>query len=337
MQEPLNIVIVGLGNIGRKVFSLTCGSQEFNLVGVVTRNFERARHDLGSDIRIYGEDDESWINLVDVAILCGGSKDDLPVQGPYYASLVNTVDSFDTHAHVGGYIDPKTRASTLGYYRTMDLIAKATGHTAGVCFGWDPGWFSLMRGLFLATLGEGVRVYAFYGLTPLGGYSMGHTNAAKGVLGVADAIQLTHAIPEAIERVRAGENPTFEPGDMHWREVLVALEPEADAERVRHEIVSMPDYYEPYRTTVEFVSAEELAQRVPGMPHDGLVIARSYIGMMEFKVEWPSNPLVTANILLSSARAVVRMNREGCFGAFTALHTPVDYLLSAGTDVIKLV
>jgi diaminopimelate dehydrogenase len=46
---------------------------------------------------------------IDVAILCGGSKEDVPVQGPMFAGQFSTVDSFDTHADIPRYF-------TEGYY-----------------------------------------------------------------------------------------------------------------------------------------------------------------------------------------------------------------------------
>ena len=36
-------------------------------------------------------------------ILCGGSATDLPEQGPYFAKMFNTIDSFDTHAKIPEY------------------------------------------------------------------------------------------------------------------------------------------------------------------------------------------------------------------------------------------
>jgi diaminopimelate dehydrogenase len=41
----------------------------------------------------------------DVAILCGGSKNDLPNQAPRLAQVYNTVDSFDTHADIPKYFE----------------------------------------------------------------------------------------------------------------------------------------------------------------------------------------------------------------------------------------
>src|SRR5690606_29947692 len=70
---------------------------------------------------------------IDVMILCGGSKQDLPERGPALAALFNTVDSFDTHARVPAYFD------------AMDRVARENGHTAVISIGWDPGLFSLHR------------------------------------------------------------------------------------------------------------------------------------------------------------------------------------------------
>jgi hypothetical protein len=46
---------------------------------------------------------------VDVLILCGGSKDDLPRQAPELAAHFNLVDSFDTHARIPNTLPMWTR------------------------------------------------------------------------------------------------------------------------------------------------------------------------------------------------------------------------------------
>lgn len=87
---------------------------------------------------------------IDVLILCGGSKSDLPEQGPKYAALYNTVDSFDTHARI-----PE-------YFETVDAPAKAAGKTALISAGWDPGMFSINRVYGEALLPDG-ETYTFWG------------------------------------------------------------------------------------------------------------------------------------------------------------------------------
>ncbi|MFA6476489.1 MAG: diaminopimelate dehydrogenase [Candidatus Paceibacterota bacterium] len=337
MRNVIRLVLIGFGNIGRKVFMLTRDSQEFEVVGIVTRDPARVRHDIGDQIPVYGFLDLSWVGSADVAINCGGSAKDLPNSGPWVAERVSCVDSYDTHAHVGGFIEKLTGLPNVGYFRTMDLASKATGHTALVCQGWDPGLFSTIRGIFQSSLGGDIRAYAFYGLSQRGGLSMGHSDAIRQIEGVVDARQFTHAIPEAIDRVRSGENPIFELGEMHRRKCYVTIADDFDKEEIRRQIVTMPDYFQPFETTVEFLSLDELRNRFPDMPHDGLVIAKSENGLMEFRVEWKSNPLATAGILLSCARAAVRMNRAGQFGAFSPLSVPIDLLLPEGTNPLSLV
>lgn len=334
----MDIVIVGFGNIGREVLKASLNSN-INPVGIFSRDLDRARQNGAPRglLREMPTTSSDLKGLADVAILCGGSKEDLPIQGPFWASGINTVDSFDTHDHVGVFIDEKTGLPNIGYFNQMDLIAKATGHTAMVCQGWDPGWFSLMRGLFQATLGQNIRPYAFYGLTETGGLSMGHSDAIRRIPGVVDARQFTHAIPSAIEAVRSGQNPVFKPGDMHWREGFVAIEPRADESIIRKKIVSMPSYFAPFRTEVFFLSQQELSDRFPDMPHDGLVIAKSDEGIMEFRLEWKSNPAGTARILLACARAACNFSRAGKHGAFSALSIAAADLFPPESNILSFV
>lgn len=337
-KKNLRIAILGFGNIGANVLALTRGDPEFEVAGIITRNPDRVKQEIRDEVCVFSLSDTACLDhRVDVVINCGGSAKDLPNSGPWVIEKANCVDSYDTHANVGGFFEKSTGLPNIGYFRTMDLAARATGHTALVCQGWDPGLFSTIRGIFQASLGGETRVYAFYGLSAYGGLSMGHSDAIRQIKGVIDARQFTYAIPEAINRVRSGENPIFRPGDMHRRKCYVTISDDADQEDVQQQIQSMPNYFEPFETTVEFLSIEELQRRFTDMPHDGLVIAKSENGLMEFKVVWKSNPQATARILLSCARATVRMNRAGQVGAFSPLSVPVDLLLPDSIKPITLV
>lgn len=352
MSPKIKLLIVGCGNLGQSVRAAMSRYPDLECVGIVTRDPDRVKKivDAGPIFRSGGlpaspvfslyHKEEGWLNAgADVAILCGGSKEDLPFQGPYLASLINTVDSFDTHDHVNEHIDEVTNQPMLGHLRMMDIVAKQTKHTSHVCIGWDPGTFSLMRAYFTAILG-GAKAYAFYGLTEKGGLSLGHSNAIRdNVPGVLDARSYTHANPKAIELARTGEGSTLTPRGMHWRENFVVAEEGADQAAIREAIVSMPNYFAPYETEVNFISQEEMNHNHPKnqMPHDGLVIAVGEAGVMEFKNIWKSNPAGTAGILLAYARATVRLNQQGIFGAFSALDTPVKELLEEGVDPVKLI
>ena len=70
---------------------------------------------------------------IDVLILCGGSKDDLPRQSPELAAQFNLVDSFDTHARIPAH------------FAAVDAAAQAGKTTALISAGWGPGMFSINR------------------------------------------------------------------------------------------------------------------------------------------------------------------------------------------------
>ena len=326
MMEKIRVVIAGYGNVGRGVLASLRNNPDMEAVGVVSRSPERVKKELTSIPVMPIGDSGAWLAAFrpDVAILCGGSKNDLPKQGPMMAKLVNTVDSFDNHSRI-----PE-------YFAEMDTAAKAAGHVSVISTGWDPGIFSLERVLGGAFI-PGARAYGFYGLGPKGGLSMGHSDALRTIPGVKDARQFTHAIPEAIERVRRGENPDFQPGDMHTRECFVVVEEGADKEAITRAILEMPGYFAPYRTTVNFISQQELDEKYKGFPHDGLAIAAGKTGngnaaLAEYRCQWGSNPEATANVLVAHARAVVRLAREGRKGAFTILDIPASYFTTLSRE-----
>ena len=83
---------------------------------------------------VYAESEaERLRGEIDVLLLCGGSATDLPSQGPRFAQLFNTVDSFDTHAAIPDY------------FAAVDKAAKSGGNASLISVGWDPGLFSLNR------------------------------------------------------------------------------------------------------------------------------------------------------------------------------------------------
>lgn len=148
---------------------------------------------------------------------------------------------------------------------------------------------------------------------------------------MADARQYTHAKPETMSKVRAGQNPELQPGDLHWRECVVVLANGANPTEVERQIKEMPNYFAPYETQVRFVTQEELDRDYSSMPHDGVVIAAGETSpgnkaLIEYRVRWDSNPDGTAGIMVASARAAYRLNRKRETGAFTILDIPPAYL-----------
>ena len=325
-MAKIRVAVAGYGNVGRGVIAALKNNPDMECVGVVSRNPARVKKTFSELPVMAMADVDAWLAALkpDIAILCGGSKDDLPVQGPALCAKINTIDSFDNHSRI-----PE-------YFKAMDAAASASGHVAVISTGWDPGIFSLERVLGNAFL-PGSRAYGFYGLGEAGGLSMGHSDALRTIPGVKDARQYTHAISEAIEKVRRGENPAFQPGDMHTRECFVVLEEGADKEKIAETIRTMPGYFAPYRTTIHFVSQEYLDTKCAGFPHDGLVVAAGVTGAgnsarVEYRCQWGSNPEATANVLVAHARAAVRMAKEGRKGAFTILDIPASYFSPVGRE-----
>ncbi|BDZ38078.1 diaminopimelate dehydrogenase [Microbacterium suwonense] len=306
MENVIRVGIVGYGNLGRGVERSIGLNPDMHVAGVFTRRDPASVAPLseGTAVRAV-EELPALADEIDVLVLCGGSKSDLPVQSPQLASVFSIVDSFDTHARI-----PQ-------HYAAVDAAARAAGTTAIISTGWDPGLFSLQRLYGEAILPQG-ETYTFWGR----GLSQGHSDAIRRVPGVAAGVQYTIPSDDAVSRVRAGERPELTTREKHTRECFVVLEDGADADAVREAIVTMPDYFEPYDTTVHFISAQELARDHAGVPHGGFVIRSGSTSSeasqsVEFRLALESNPEFTASVLVAYARAAVRLAAAGDHGAKT--------------------
>src|SRR5690606_18006691 len=133
--------------------------------------------------------------------------------------------------------------------------------------GWDPGLFSVSRVYGEAALPDGAT-YTFWGK----GLSQGHSDAIRRVPGVKCGVQYTLPVEAAVERVRAGEMPDLATHEKHTRECFVVLDEGADAAEVAQAIMTMPDYFNDYDTTVNFITEEALKRDHGAMPHGGFVI-----------------------------------------------------------------
>jgi len=324
MGEKIRIGIVGYGNLGRGVALAVPQNPDMELVGIFTR---RAPADIDApdpstpvlpvDSLTDRRDD------VDVLILCGGSKDDLPEQGPALAAHFNTVDSFDTHARI-----PE-------YFAAVDAPARAGGRTSLISTGWDPGMFSLNRLYGEALLPDG-ETYTFWGK----GLSQGHSDAVRRVPGVAAGVQYTVPSQEAIDAVRSGRRPELSTREKHRRECYVVLEEGADAAAVEQAIVTMPHYFADYDTEVHFISAEELRRDHGAMPHGGFVIRSGTTGgghaqVVEYRLQLESNPEFTASVLVAFARAVHRLNAQRQVGAKTVFDVPPGLLSPKSPEELR--
>lgn len=304
MGQRIRIGIAGYGNLGRGVEAAIAQNPDTAVAGVFTRRDPASVRTLGAQVHRLDAID-ACADAIDVLVLCGGSKSDLPEQGPALAARFNTVDSFDTHARIPEYFD------------AVDRAARANDRTAVIAVGWDPGLFSLARTYGESVLADGAT-YTFWGR----GVSQGHSDAIRRVPGVRAGVQYTVPVPQAIERVRSGGRPALSTREKHTRECYVVLEEGADAVAVERAIVTMPDYFADYDTTVRFVDAETLRREHSAMPHGGFVLRTGKTGhdttqVLEFALRLQSNPEFTASVLVAYARAAFRLAQRRDFGAHT--------------------
>lgn len=306
-MQPIRIGIAGYGNLGRGVETAIQKNPDLQLVGIFTRRAPETVSPCFTETKVFHMDAlADFQNQIDVLILCGGSKDDLPKQTPELASKFNTVDSFDTHVRIPEFFD------------AVNTPALANKKTAMISIGWDPGMFSINRLFGEALLPDG-ETYTFWGK----GLSQGHSDAIRRVEGVKAGVQYTIPSTDAMDKVRSGLRPELSTRDKHTRECYVVLEEGADAAKVEQAIVTMPDYFTDYNTTVNFIDEETLRNEHNRMPHGGFVIrsgstSEAHNQVMEFSLKLESNPEFTASVLVAYARACYRMNQMGQYGAKTA-------------------
>lgn len=300
----IRVGISGYGNLGRGVEAALTLCPDMKLTAVFTRRNPQSLSIATPGVPVVAETEAAgYADQIDVMILCGGSATDLPVQGPAYAKLFNTIDSFDTHARI-----PE-------YFSAMDHALKESGHFGIISVGWDPGLFSLNRMMAGAILPDG-HDYTFWGR----GVSQGHSDAIRRISGVLDAKQYTVPIESAVDAVRSGQNPDLSVREKHLRECWVVAEEGADLAEIERQIVTMPNYFDEYDTTVHFISLEELRRDHSGMPHGGFVIrsgktAQGESCTVEYSLKLGSNPQFTASVLVAYARAAARLAAAGETGA----------------------
>ncbi|KAA0914619.1 diaminopimelate dehydrogenase [Psychrobacter sp. ANT_WB68] len=311
MIPAIRVAIAGYGNLGRGAQAAIKQSSDMQLVCVFSRRDPTSVTLIDDSVPVYAMDDiAQYKDDIDVLILCGGSKSDLPKQGPAFAGLFNIVDSFDTHAKI-----PE-------YFEALDAPAKKAGKVAMLSVGWDPGLFSINRlyGEAILPVGE---TYTFWGK----GLSQGHSDAVRRVDGVKSGVQYTIPSEPAMARVRGGEQPTLSTREKHTRECYIVLADGADADAVRNTIVTMPDYFADYDTVIHFIDQQTFEREHQKMPHGGFVIRSGVSGIdneqnnqvLEFSLKLGSNPEFTASVLVAYARAAYKMNLAGETGAKTVL------------------
>ena len=235
----------------------------------------------------------------DVAALCVPSREVPAFAEKLLALGISTVDSFDIHTQVCAL---RSR-----------LMPTAQNHKAVsvISAGWDPGTDSMVRAIMLAMAPNGLT-YTNFGP----GRSMGHTVVVKSIKGVKDALSMTIPLGTGI----------------HRRMVYVELDGSVDFATVEKAVLE-DDYFrhdETHVIPVPSVRALDNVGHGVNMTRSG-VSGCTHNQRMEFNMAI-DNPALTGQVLVSTARAAARLQREGRFGAYTMIEIPPIYLLDGNTD-----
>ena len=322
----IRIGIVGYGNLAKGAECAIRQNPDMRLCAVFTRRNPESVAVLTPDVPVVKLDEIlSWKEKLDVLLLCGGSATDLPAMTPALAKDFNVIDSFDTHANIPAH------------YAAVDAAAAQGGHIAFISVGWDPGLFSINRLYAGAVLPEG-KDYTFWGK----GVSQGHSDAVRRIPGVKDCRQYTIPVDAAMDAVRRGEDPALTTRQKHTRYCYVVAEDGADKAAIENAIKTMPNYFADYDTTVEFITAEELARNHSGLPHGGSVIRSGVTGWskenrqtIEYKLTLDSNPEFTASMLVATTRAAMKMYARGDRGCKTVFDiAPADLSSLSREDML---
>lgn len=248
---------------------------------------------------IYHHNDNLDALDADVAALCTPTREVPAFAEKLLRKGVSTVDSFDIHGQI---FDLRKRLAP---------IAKEQQAVSIIAAGWDPGSDSMVRALLLALAPKGIT-YTNFGP----GRSMGHTVAAKAIPGVKDALSMTIPLGTGI----------------HRRMVYIELADGADFATVE-KLLLQDDYFAHDETHVIPVPSIDALNN---MAH-GVHLTRSGVSgdthnqRFEFDMEI-NNPALTGQVLVSCARAAVRMKAEQRHGAFTMIEIPPIYLLPGSEE-----
>lgn len=292
----MKLSIVGYGNLGKSLERAINSQKDLELVAIYSRrNLDNGKYRPLSEIE---RDDET-----DVMLIALGSYSDVREQAQRLAKF-DTVDSFDTHAAMDVY--------------KQELTKLNKNRLALVGLGWDPGLLSIARGC----MSLGNDVVTVWGR----GISQGHSNAARSIDGVIDAVQFTVPKPNYERLIKNGETDVKK---LHDRVCYVACV-ESDKDSIARQIKSMPDYFDGYDVTVNFVSPMEVRELKKDTRHCGQVYCTGKGYNAKTSIELDCNTELTAQVMLHYARALPQLKKDGFRGALDAFDIPLRYVAHRG-------
>ena len=239
----------------------------------------------------------------DVVLICTPTREVAKFAAVLASRGICTVDSFDIHGQIWNL-----RSS-------LDAVCMAKRSVSIVSAGWDPGSDSMVRALLMSLAPKGIT-YTNFGP----GRSMGHSVAAKSIKGVKNALSMTIPLGTGV----------------HRRMVYIELEDGADFKTVEAAILA-DEYFAHDETHVIPVDDVDALNNVA----HGVSLTRSGVSgathnqRFEFTMQI-NNPALTGQMMVSCARAAVRMRARGEFGAKTMIELrPIDLLEGEKERLIK--
>lgn len=276
-MEKIKVAVVGYGNIGRFAVEAVLAANDMELMGVVRRDASGQQPDELAKIKVVSNIDE--LGKVDVALVCGPTRSCPEMAKALVQKGICTVDSYDIHGEL------------WNVHEMLDAECKKNNVASIISAGWDPGTDSIIRTLLKAMAPKGLT-YTNFGP----GMSMGHSVVARSKDGVKNALSMT--IPK-------GQS-------IHSRMVYVEMEPGYTVEQIYNELKA-DDYFA--HDELHVIPVESVDD-CKDMGHGVLIERKGVSGktqnqLFEFRMHI-NNPALTAQVLTSCARAVVKQ-RPGCY------------------------
>ena len=248
---------------------------------------------------IYHHNDNLDTLQADAVLLCTPTREVESFAKKFLEKGICTVDSFDIHTQI--------------YPLRQSLMSVAQSHKAVsvISAGWDPGSDSVVRALLLALAPQGIT-YTNFGP----GRSMGHTVAAKAIPGIKDALSMTIPLGTGV----------------HRRMVYVELEEGADQVAVEA-LLKSDEYFahdETHMVVVDSVAALNNVAHGVNLQRHG-VSGETHNQRFEFNMQI-NNPALTAQVMVSCARAAVRLQQKQQYGAYTMIELPPIALLPGSEE-----
>jgi diaminopimelate dehydrogenase len=239
----------------------------------------------------------------DVVLVCTPTREVQKFATVLAARGICTVDSFDIHGQIWNLRE------------ALDAVCVPNKAVSIISAGWDPGSDSMIRAILQALAPKGLT-YTNFGP----GRSMGHTVAAKAIPGVKNALSMTIPLGTGI----------------HRRMVYIELEEGADFKTVEAALLA-DDYFahdETHVIPVESIDALNNVAHGVNLVRNG-VSGETHNQRFEFNMTI-NNPALTGQVLVSCARAAMRLKERGDFGAKTMIElAPIDLLPGTKQALVK--